>query len=108
MTIEDRTPDMSAVYWPRGRKMIAYQPVSERLPTLEGKKVAFLWDYLFRGDEIFPMIERGLAERFPGVRFVGYDTFGSTHGDDETAVIAGLPARLKEMEVDAVISGMGC
>ena len=37
MTIEDRTPDMSAVYWPRGRKTIAYQPVSERLPTLDVK-----------------------------------------------------------------------
>jgi len=101
-------PDTHAVYWPRGRKTIAYQPVSERLSTLEGKKVAFLWDYLFRGDEIFPMIEEGLAQRFPGVQVVGYETFGSTHGSDEVAVLNALPAKLKEMEVDAVISGMGC
>ena len=102
------TPETHAVFWPRGRKTIAYQPVSPRLDSLQGRKVAFLWDYLFRGDEIFPMIEEGLAKRFPGVQIVGYDTFGSTHGSDETAVLAALPARLKELEVDAVISGMGC
>lgn len=102
------SPGTQSVYWPRGRKTVSYQPVSERLPTLEGKTVAFLWDYLFRGDEIFPMLERRLTERFPGVRFIGYDTFGSTHGEDEREVLAALPDRLREMKVDAVISGMGC
>ncbi len=97
-----------AVYWPRGSRTVSYQPVSPRLGSLEGRTVAFLWDYLFRGDEIFPMIERGLTERFPGIRFVGYDTFGSTHGEDEHAILAGLPERLRELQVDAVISGMGC
>ena len=37
-----------------------------------------------------------------------YDTFGSTHGEDEHAILAGLPDRLRELKVDAVISGMGC
>jgi hypothetical protein len=102
------TPETHAVYWPRGSKTVTFQPVSARLPSLEGKTVAFLWDYLFRGDEIFPMVERGLAERFPGIRFVGHETFGSTHGEDEHAILAGLPDKLRELEVDAVISGMGC
>lgn len=96
------------VYWPRGPRTVAVQPVSPRLPSLEGKKVAFLWDYLFRGDEIFPMIEGHLRERFPGVTFVNYDTFGSTHGEDERAILEGLPAKLRAMEVDAVVSGIGC
>jgi hypothetical protein len=39
---------------------------------------------------------------------VRYDTFGSTHGRDEQRVLAELPARLKELRVDAVISGMAC
>jgi hypothetical protein len=42
------------------------------------------------------------------VRFVRYDVFGSTHGGDEQRVIAELPARLRERQVDAVISGMAC
>jgi hypothetical protein len=42
------------------------------------------------------------------VRFVRYDAFGSTHGRDEQRVLAELPAKLKALEVDAVISGMAC
>jgi hypothetical protein len=53
-------------------------------------------------------LEEELARRFPGVRFVRYDAFGSTHGRDEQRVLAELPAKLKALEVDAVISGMAC
>lgn len=102
------SPELHAVYWPRGQKTVSVQPLSPRLDTLEGKKVAFLWDYVFRGDEIFPMLEAQLRERFPGMEFVGYDQFGSTHGDEERAILESLPGRLKAMKVDAVISGMGC
>jgi hypothetical protein len=97
-----------SVVWPRSAKTVDIAPLAPRPPTLEGKTVAQLWDYLFRGDEIFPMIEDGLKERYPGVRFVRYDEFGSTHGGDEHEVIAALPERLKALGVDAVISGMGC
>ena len=76
--------------------------------SLDGKKIAFLWDYLFRGDEIFPMLASELTARYPGVEFVGHETFGSTHGDEEHEIVASLPERLRELEVDAVISGMGC
>jgi hypothetical protein len=97
-----------SVFWPRGEKTVQVKPVSARLPSLEGKTVAFLWDYLFRGDEIFPMLEKTLRERFPDMRFIGYEEFGSTHGEDEHAVLAALPEKLKALKVDAVISGMGC
>jgi hypothetical protein len=97
-----------STYWPRGAKSLQAEPLSPRLATLEGKTIAFLWDYLFRGDEIFPMVEKALRERFPGVRFIGYEEFGSTHGEDEQKVLAGLPARLKALRADGVISGMGC
>ena len=97
-----------AVFWPRGERKIDVQAAAPRVDSLEGKTVAFLWDYLFRGDEIFPMLEKGLHERFPGVNFVGYETFGSTHGEDEHKVLAALPDKLRALGVDAVISGMGC
>ncbi len=94
--------------WPRGKRTAELTALADRLDTLSGKTIGQLWDYLFRGDEIFPVLERELTRRFPDVRFVRFDVFGSTHGGDEQRVIAGLPDRLQHMEVDAVISGMAC
>ena len=54
------------VLWPRGPKAGSISPLAERPATLDGKKIAFLWDYLFRGDEIFPMLASELAVRYPG------------------------------------------
>ena len=96
------------VLWPRVRRTVTARPVAPRLETQAGKTVAQLWDDLFRGDEIFPVLESALAQRFPGVRFVGYRTFGSTHGAEEHEVLRDLPARMREHGVDAVISGMAC
>ena len=61
---------------------------------LEGKTVAFLWDYMFRGDEIWPELKKGLAARYPTIRFIDYDVFGSTHGADEHRILATLPERI--------------
>ncbi len=97
-----------SVVWPRGEKTVAVSDLAPRLDTLQGKTVCQLWDYLFRGDEIFPMIESELGKRYPGVRFVHYSEFGSTHGDEEREILENLPQRLKELGADAVISGMGC
>jgi hypothetical protein len=97
-----------AVVWPRGTKAVGLRQLAMRLDTLAGKTIGQLWDYMFRGDEIFPLLEEGLSERFPGVRFVRYDVFGSTHGGEEHRVIAKLPAELQQHDVDAVISGMAC
>jgi hypothetical protein len=96
------------VVWPRGPKTVQATNVAPRLSTLDGKTIGELWDDLFRGDEIFPILEEEIARRFQGVRFVRYDTFGSTHGRDEQRVLAELPGKLRELEVDAVISGMAC
>ena len=97
-----------SVVWPRGERTVARSDLAPRLDTLEGKTVCQLWDYLFRGDEIFPIIERELSARYPGIRFVPYQEFGSTHGDEERAIVEGLPRRLEALGADAVISGMGC
>jgi len=94
--------------WPRGARTMHATDVAPRLTSLEGKTIGQLWDDLFRGDEIFPILEEELSLRFPGVRFVRYDTFGSTHGRHEQRVLAELPEMLRRHEVDAVISGMAC
>jgi hypothetical protein len=97
-----------SVVWPRSERAVETKPLAPRLSSLEGKTVAFLWDYLFRGDEIWPVLSKALGERFPGMTFIGWEEFGSTHGDEEHKVLAELPAKLKSLKVDAVVSGMGC
>lgn len=96
------------VFWPRTPRQTERKTLAPRLSTLNGKTVAQLWDFLFRGDVVFELLEKGLRERFPDVRFINWREFGNTHGNDERAILAGLPARLKELGVDAVISGMAC
>jgi hypothetical protein len=97
-----------AVVWPRSARSVEVKPLAPRLATLEGKTIAFLWDYLFRGDEIWPILSEALGQRFKGMRFIGWEEFGSTHGDEEHKVLAELPAKLMALKVDAVVSGMGC
>lgn len=96
------------VVWPRSPRTIKINPVANRLDNLQGKTIAQLWDYIFRGDEIFPILEEELVKRFPGTKFVNYSVFGSTHGDKEHEIVASIPAKLKQYQADAVISGMGC
>ena len=96
------------VYWPRGARQGKIKPLARRFETLAGKKVAFLWDYLFRGEEIFVTLQEELSKRFPQMSFVDWREFGNTHGTDERKVVAALPQRFKELGVDAAISGMGC
>jgi hypothetical protein len=94
--------------WPRSPRQSKVKALARRLDTLEGKTIAQVWDYVFRGNEIFEFLEEGLKARFPGVKFVSWREFGSTHGGDEREVVASLPKKFKEMGVNAVISGMGC
>ena len=94
--------------WPRSARQVKRKSLSKRLDTLEGKTVAQLWDHVFRGDEVFALLEEGLKERFVNVRWVSWKDFGNTHGSEERKVLAALPQKLKELKVDAVVSGMGC
>lgn len=97
-----------AALWPRSPRQTKVKPLAKRLDTLEGKTVAWAWDYVFRGDEVFAQLEESLKARYPGVKFVNWAEFGSTHGTDERQVIADLPGKLKALKVDALVSGMGC
>jgi hypothetical protein len=83
-------------------------PLARRLTTLNGKTIAQLWDFLFRGDEVYATLEETIRERYPEVRFVSWREFGSTHAVNEKEMLAALPQRFKEMHVDAAISSMAC
>ena len=98
---------MEEALWPGGESAVPPVSPAPRSDSLAAKRVAFLWDHMFRGDEIFPMLEAKLREDFPEVDFVSYEALGSTFGGDEHAVLAALPERLESLGVDAVISGIG-
>jgi hypothetical protein len=94
--------------WPRSPRGVQARRSAPRLDSLDGRRVAFLWDYLFRGDELFPVLEAELRSRFPTIDVVGYAEFGNLHGADEKDRVGRLPDDLKARDVDAVVSGMGC
>ena len=96
------------VLWPRSPRQQKVRALAKRHDTLNGKTIAQVWDYLFKGDQIFTLLEEGLKQRYPDVKFVSWKEFGSSAGKDERKVVAALPKRFKELGVDAVISGMGC
>ncbi|MFC1862083.1 hypothetical protein ACFLT4_06090 [Chloroflexota bacterium] len=96
------------VVWPRGKKAVKGARLASRLDTLQGKTVGFLWDWVYRGDEIFPVIEKELAKRYSGIKFVGHEVFGSTGGPGGASVLAALTDKFKQNKCDAVISGVGC
>lgn len=95
-------------YWPRGELQQRTRSLAPRLESLSGKKVAQLWDELFKGDVVFELLEEGLKQRYPDIQFVSWREFGSTHGAMEKEALAALPQKLREMGVNAVISGMAC
>lgn len=96
------------VVWPSSPSGIQRQRQAERLDTLDGARIAFCWDYVFRGDELFPVLAKELTERFCDVEIVDYDVFGNLHGNDEKERVGRLPDKLRDQGVDAVVSGMGC
>ena len=95
------------VVWPSGR--LASTPVapSAPVPDLQGKTICELWNGLFKGDQMFPLIRDKLSAHFPDMRFVDHSKFGNVHGQNEAEVIANLPARLREYQCDLVVSGVG-
>jgi len=99
--------DVYEVFWPGGPSAVHTVPSAPRA-DLTGKRIGFLWDYVFRGEEIFPVLEKSISERYENVEFIGYEKFGSTFGGDEHSVLSELPRLLKDFKIDAVISGIGC
>jgi hypothetical protein len=92
---------------PHGERATQAIAATPRFETLDGKRVAFVWDEVFRGDEMFAVLRDDLRRRWPLVEFVGHEHFGSPEGRDGHAVVAALPRRLADQRVDAVIAGVG-
>jgi hypothetical protein len=105
---EERNVEIFEVAWPRGPSAVKIIPLAKRLDTLAGKTIGEMWDWIFRGDEIFPVVEKELADRYPGVKFVSYKEFGNPHSANEPKVYEELPALAQKHGCDAFIVGVGC
>jgi len=98
------------VVWPSAPVQASERFTGEfaaRAAELSGKRIGFIWDYVFHGDIMFEEIERELSARVDGLAFVGFETYGNTHGHDEAQVLDRLPELLRATEVDSVILGVG-
>lgn len=95
------------VLWPLARKPKGAQSTAKGLGDLSGKTVAELWDFIFRGEVIYPAIRELLRARYPGIKFIEYAEFGNTHGPKQREIVAGLADKLRALGADAVISGIG-
>jgi len=92
---------------PLSRKAVKTAAAAARIPDLNGKTICELWDVIFRGETIYPMVREYIRKRFPDVRFVTYEEFGNFHGAREAQVSAGIPDKLRTHGADAVIVGIG-
>ena len=97
-----------SVFWPGAPRQGGEKPLARRLQTLDGKRIALLWGWLFRGDEVYELLQAALKARYPGISFIDWNEFGSIHGNDEREVVAALPEKLRRLGADAVLTAMGC
>ena len=74
------------VLWPLSRKAVKKTAAATRLPDLNGKTIVELWDVIFRGETIYPLVREYIKKRFPGVKFVDHREFGNFHGARERDV----------------------
>lgn len=92
---------------PEGRPVVRASARPDRVPDMAQATVGQVWDYRFRGDEVFAALRETLSEAHEGITFVDYATFGDIHGPDADALLADLPRRLSQTGCNAVISGVG-
>jgi hypothetical protein len=85
------------------------QVLAGRLPDLTGRRVAFVWDHVFKGEEMFGHFVTAAQQRYEGMEFLPHPTFGNIHGTtvEEHDAIQKLPERLIEQRIDAAIVGVG-
>lgn len=97
------------VVWPLGHRVLGEVAEQERPDELGGRTVAYLWDELFRGPEMFDVISAVATDRFGDVTFVSWEEFGNFHASaaEERRVLEELPDRLRAHRVDLVVAAVG-
>jgi hypothetical protein len=105
--VDSKSEASFEVVWPLAQKAQGAQSTAKPVSDLSGKTIAEVWDYIFRGDLIYPIIRDLLRARYPGIKFIDWTHFGNTHGPKQREIVAGLADKLRALGADAVISGIG-
>lgn len=95
------------VVWPLGRFVSPPVDPAPALADLNGKTVCELWDWVFRGDQMYDVINEELRKKFPGVKVVEWKLLGNTNANDAREYVANLPELLRQHGCDAIISAVG-
>lgn len=98
---------MYEVVYPLGKSTNKEGGVAARLRTLDGLTVAELSNHKFGSELTFEVLEKALPRRFRRLKIIPHSEFGNTYGRSESEVVRALPGHLKDLKVDAVISGNG-
>ena len=100
-----------SVVSPLGVQVIEQKTAAPRLPDLAGKKVAEIWNGVFKGEETFPVMREMFRRRFPQTTIVPYTEFPHFPGDDrpqaQQEVARQIAQLVREKGCDAIISGNG-
>jgi hypothetical protein len=109
MTLGDTkmSEEVCSVVWPRSRHVTGAVAGERRVDELAGKRIAFIWDDLFRGDEMFDAFAKEAQARGAAFTAVSHVHFGNIHGHDERAVVQRLAGLLDEHRIDAAVVGVG-
>lgn len=95
------------VLWPLSRRAVKATAAAPRIPDLNDKTVCELWDVIFRGETIYPLVREHIRAKFPGAKFVEYPEFGNFYGPHGDTITQELPAKLRAHGCDAAIVGIG-
>ena len=95
------------VLWPLARRAVKDAAGAPRVPDLNGKIICELWDVIFRGETIYPLVREHIRAKFPGARFVEYSEFGNFYGPHGDTITQELPEKLRAHGCDAAIVGIG-
>jgi hypothetical protein len=96
-------PSFDVVH-PVSRRPAVARAGNAGLPGLAGRKIALVWDSLFRGDDVFRLVRERFQATAPGVEFVGHEVFGDI---SQEGPLSQVPGRLAELGADAAIVATG-
>jgi hypothetical protein len=92
------------VVHPVSRRPAVARSGNAGLPGLAGRKIALIWDSLFRGDDVFRLVAGHFKATAPGVEFIGHEVFGDISQPER---LDQVPGRLAELGADAAIVATG-
>lgn len=96
------------VLWPLGNQPRIESAGNRQNQGLEGARLAFAWDELFKGDRMWAILKEQLHARWPTTTFVEPEEFGNFHDKTSHDVTnTALRQRVQELEIDAAIVGVG-